>query len=347
LFERKIAMNILLLKEMILNNYVKVNKHPEHHLYIYNYTAKAQYDRIWNEITLMCRGLILDENDTIIARPFPKFFNLGEMELQELPSLPFEVYDKMDGSLGIMYWIDGIPFMASRGSFASEQSDKANEMLHGKYRASWSLLDTSKTYIFEIIYPENRIVLDYGDREELVLLAIIDTQTGKEFPLEDTGFPIVERYDGIKDLHLLKVENEDNKEGFIIKFANDFRIKIKFEEYLRLHRIVTQVSTLNIWEYMMTNQSMEELLERVPDEFFEWVKKTKNDLENQFVAIENQCKQDFKILDSVKETALYYQKCAYPAVLFFMLKDRDYTPIIWKYIKPKFEKPYSNTEEIA
>ena len=39
-------MNTLLLKEMISNNYVKVNKHPEHDLFMYNYTAKAQYDRV-------------------------------------------------------------------------------------------------------------------------------------------------------------------------------------------------------------------------------------------------------------------------------------------------------------
>lgn len=330
---------------MISNNYVRVNKHPEHDLYIYNYTQNAQFERIWNEVTLSCRGLILDGNDKIIARPFPKFFNLGEMENQVLPDSTFEVYDKMDGSLGILYWIQDIPFMASRGSFASEQSDKANEMLHGKYKNSWSFLDKSKTYLFEIIYPENRIVLDYGAAEELVLLATIDTQSGEEFPLEDIGFPIVEKYNGIKDILLLKELNTDNKEGFIIKYANNFRVKIKFEEYLRLHRIITQVSNVNIWEYLKTNQSLEEVLERVPDEFFDWVKQTKSDLENQYLAIENQCKNDFKVFESRKETALYFLTCQYSGVLFAMLDSRDYSEIIWKMIRPKFEKPFNKGEE--
>ncbi|CAI2769090.1 T4 RnlA family RNA ligase [Flavobacterium collinsii] len=338
-------MNTTLLKEMLSKNYVKVNKHPKHDLYIYNYTQNAQFEKVWNEVTLACRGLILDENDNVVARPFLKFFNLGEMENQVLPDCTFEVYDKMDGSLGILYWIDDIPFMASRGSFSSDQSDKANEMLHGKYRNSWSLLDKAKTYLFEIIYPENRIVLDYGAAEELVLLAVIDTQSGEEFPLEDIGFPVVEKFDGIKDILILREMEVDNKEGFIIKYANDFRVKIKFEEYLRLHRIITQVSNLNIWEYLKTNQSMEEILERVPDEFFDWVKQTKSDLENQYQIIENQCKADFKVLESRKETALYFQTCQYQGVLFAMLNNKDYSVIIWKMIRPIFEKPFNREEK--
>lgn len=330
---------------MISKNYVRVNKHPEHDLYIYNYTQNAQFERVWNEVTLACRGLILDQNDNIIARPFPKFFNLGEMENQLLPDAAFEVYDKMDGSLGILYWINDVPFMASRGSFASDQSDKANELLHGKYRNSWSLLDKTKTYLFEIIYPQNRIVLDYGVAEELVLLAIVDIKTGAEFPLENIGFPVVEKYHGIKDIMTLKGLDVNNKEGFIIKYANNFRVKIKFEEYLRLHRIVTQVSNVNIWEYLKTNQPMEEILERVPDEFFDWVKQTKGDLENQYSVIENQCKNDFKILESRKETALYFQTFQYSGVLFAMLDNRDYSEIIWKMIRPTFEKPFNKGEE--
>ncbi|MEO8240109.1 MAG: RNA ligase [Flavobacterium sp.] len=338
-------MNTALLKEMIAKNYVRVNKHPQHNLYIYNYTQNAQFERVWNEITLSCRGLILDQNGNVIARPFAKFFNLGEIENQILPETTFEVYDKMDGSLGILYWINDVPYMASRGSFSSEQSDKANEMLHGKYKKTWPLLDKNKTYIFEIIYPENRVVLDYGATEELVLLAIIDTQSGEEFSLEDIGFPIVERYNGIKDILVLKEMDIANKEGFIIKYADNFRVKIKFDEYLRLHRIITQVSNLNIWEYLKMNQSMEEILDRVPDEFFNWVKQTKSDLENKYAAIENQSKLDFKVLESRKATALYFQTCKYPGVLFAMLDKREYSEIIWKMIRPEFEKPFNKGEE--
>ena len=114
--------------------WIRVQKHPDHDLFIYNYTQAAQYARTWDEITLNCRGLILDNRMNTIARPFRKFFNLGEMENQIIPDEPFEVFEKLDGSLGIMYWIDGEAFIASRGSFASKQSAVANQMLHSKYK---------------------------------------------------------------------------------------------------------------------------------------------------------------------------------------------------------------------
>ncbi len=334
-----------LLFEMINLGFVIKNKHPTEELYIYNYTQKTQFDRVWNEITLACRGLILDEDYTIIARPFAKFFNLGEFEHQEIPNLKFDVFEKMDGSLGILYFHNNKPFIASRGSFNSDQSIKANELLHSKYANFLGKFDQTKTYLFEIIYPENRIVLDYGKEESLVLLAIIDTQTGAEFPLEDLGFPVVKKYDGINDINQLKALELSDKEGFVIQYSNNYRLKIKFSEYLRLHRIITQVSSINIWEYLKTEQPLDEILEKVPDEFFDWVKKTKNKLVSEFEAIETQSKKDFKILETQKETALYYLTCQYPTILFSMLKNRDYRPEIWKRIRPEFEKPFKNSEE--
>ncbi len=333
------------LLEMIDLGFVIKNKHPTLELYIYNYTQKTQFERNWNEITLTSRGLILDEDYNIIARPFAKFFNLGEYENQEIPNLKFDVFEKMDGSLGILYFYNNQPFMASRGSFNSEQSIKANELLNSKYANCLPNLDQSKTYLFEIIYPENRIILDYGKEESLVLLAIIDTQTGDEFPLEDLGFPVVKKYDGIDDIQKLKALELSDKEGFVIQYSNNYRLKIKFSEYLRLHRIITQVSSINIWEYLKTEQSLDEVLEKVPDEFFDWVKNTRNKLISEFEAIENQCKKDFKILETQKETALYYLTCQYPSVLFAMLNNKNYKPIVWKMIRPDFEKPFKNIEE--
>ncbi len=333
------------LLEMIESGFVIKNKHPTEDLYIYNYTQKTQFERVWNAVTLACRGLILDENYNIIARPFAKFFNLGEYENQEIPNLKFDVFEKMDGSLGILYFHNNQAFMASRGSFNSDQSIKANELLKSKYSDCLVNLDQSKTYLFEIIYPENRIVLDYGEEESLVLLAIIDTQTGNEFPLEDLGFPVVKKYDGIDDIQKLKALELTDKEGFVIQYSNIYRLKIKFSEYLRLHRIITQVSSINIWEYLKTEQSLDEVLEKVPDEFFDWVKNTQNNLVSQFEEIENQCKKDFKILETQKETAIYYMTCKHPSVLFSMMKNRDYKPIIWKMIRPDFEKPFKNVEE--
>ena len=327
---------------MIEEGYVNEQSHPTYDLHIYNYAPKTQYERVWNEVTLACRGLILDGKGNIVARPFTKFFNLGEIENQEIPNEPFEVFEKMDGSLGILYWGDNQAFIATRGSFMGEQAVRGSAILTEKYGEILRGVDKTKTYLFEIIYPSNRIVVNYGHIEDLVLLAIIDNATGADMPLQDIGFPMVKQYHGIKDIHTLKNLSEDNREGFVIKYKNGLRVKVKFEEYMRIHRIVTQVSNVNIWEYLSSNMPFDEILDRVPDEFYDWVKKVSVDLKNKYHMIENQCHTDFKTFDTRNEAALYFQSCAYPSVLFKMLDGKPYNDVIWKMLKPKFQKPFKN-----
>lgn len=338
-------INISLLNQMLLEGYVSVQKHPDAELYIYNYTANTQYVKLWNEITLACRGLILDNKMNIIARPFQKFFNLGEVDDINLPTSNFNVYEKMDGSLGILYWLNDKPCIATRGSFTSEQAIKGTEILHTKYQHVISKLEKTKTYLFEIVYPENRIVVDYGSIEDLVLLAIVDTQTGTNEQLQNIGFTLVNKYNGVKDIHILKQLEEDNKEGFVVEYENGFRVKVKFDEYLRLHKLFTMVSTITIWEHLMNELPFDELLDKVPDEFYTWVKETKNNLTQHFELIENECKQNFKTFDTDKETAIYFMSCNHPNVLFSMWKNRNYKTLIWKLIRPKFSKPFQNKEE--
>ena len=344
--------NWTLLKEMIDNGYVNVQKHPTHELFIYNYSPKAQYERVWNEVTLACRGLIMDAENRIVARPFTKFFNLGEMENQHIPNESFEVFEKLDGSLGILYWIDNQAFIATRGSFSGEQAVKATDILRSKYAHVLDILrgytHQNKTYLFEILYPENRIVVDYGEMEDIVLTAIIDTQTGENLPLMDVGFSMVKQYHGIKDISILKRLEEANREGFVIQYRSGLRYKIKFEEYLRIHRIVTQVSNINIWEYLAAEMPFDEMLDRVPDEFYDWVKATSTDLKAQFEAIEAECQADFKEnaekFEPRKAAAAYFLTCRYPSVLFKMLDKKPYADVIWKLIRPSFQKPFSKLE---
>ncbi|MBL0913777.1 MAG: hypothetical protein IBJ09_15530 [Bacteroidia bacterium] len=325
--------------------YLQIQKHPDAELYIYNYAPKTQYEGFWNEITLQCRGLILDAWGNPVARPFAKFFNLGERPDEVLPDEPFEVLDKLDGSLGILYRLDGKPYIASRGSFTSEQAQEATRLLYEKYADAIPLLQEGFTYLFEIIYPENRIVVNYGTERALHLLAVIETATGTEHEPQDIGFPLAEKFHGIRDIATLKERSTENREGFVIRFRNGFRVKVKFEEYLRLHRIVTGVSNLSIWEMLRDGMPQEELLEHVPDEFYRWVKETIQMLQKQYTEIEIQSRSDFRILNTRKETALYFQTCKYPSVLFYMLDQKNYAPVIWKMIRPAYRKAWLRDEQ--
>lgn len=333
-----------LLDRMVKEKYVSVQKHPTEELFIYNYSPRAQYDRLWNEATMSARGLILDAEYNIVARPFRKFFNIEEHEAHEMPNLPFNVFDKLDGSLGILYWVNGMPFIATRGSFESPQAIIGTQILYDRYLSLCQMiLPNQQTFLFEIIYPDNRIVIDYGKKEDLILLAVLDNATGKDIHIPDIGFPIVKRYDGVKDYRQLKQRNEDNKEGFVIKFENGFRIKIKYEEYVRLHRIVTNVSNRVIWEHLRDKQPLDEMLDRVPDEFYNWVKDTSTQLQSEFDDLFQWAQDIFDTASasqSRKEYALWATSQKYPSLLFGLLDKRDISPLIWKIIKPSYSRPF-------
>jgi len=172
----------------------------------------------------------------------------------------------------------------------------------------------------------------------------MDTATGNDVPIEHVGFPIVKCYDGINNLEELKTLDDDNKEGFVVKFKNGFRVKMKFAEYCRLHKIITGVSNIAIWEYMSQGNPFDELLEKVPDEFYNWVKGIQNELQTKFSIIEDEAKKSFVRLETRKESALYFQTQKNPSVLFAMLDNKPYDKIIWKQIRPKYSKPFKNDD---
>lgn len=205
----------------------------------------------------------------------------------------------------------------------------------------------------------NRIVVDYGDTEDLVLLGVIDTKTGKEESYGDMvntysdEFTIVKRYDELSNVDVRELRNleEDNKEGFVIKFSSDFRMKIKFEEYCRLHSIVTNVSNKTIWEYLKDNRSFEELLTRVPDEFYSWVEKTKKELEEAYKNIElesvrfmSEAMSDMILKGETtkKDFALRVKNHKYSGIIFRMYEKKEYSYIIWKMIKPEYGRPFKD-----
>ena len=322
--------------------------HPTLPLTIWNYSEKVQYENLWDEVTLMCRGLVTDHTGDIVATPFQKFFNIEEGKCT--PTAKCEVYEKMDGSLGIVFWFQGQWVVATRGSFTSDQAIKAREILK-KYNTD--IMFRHLTFCFEIIYPENRIVLDYGDDEKLVLLGTFD-KNGKEMDVDmwsQWGFDVVKKYDGIKDFNQLKSMIKDDQEGFVVKFSNGDRIKVKGVEYLRLHKIMTNVTTTGIWEYLKNGEDVMELLKDVPDEFYKKIQNYVKDLRYSYFQISEDAGKKFDYMmygkyndkepiTDRKEFAEWVstQPKHLSGILFRMLDKKDYSEIIWNLIRPEFKK---------
>lgn len=341
------------------NNLIMANKHPEYDIWILNYSPKVQAKKFWDDYTLSCRGLVIDTEGNILARPFQKFKNLEEYDSSEIDmSKKFEIFEKMDGSLIILFYYE--PKMtwvlASRGSFISEQMLEAQKMFDVSI---FDKLNIACTYLFEILYPENRIVIDYGNRRELVLLARIETKFGIEYSYEDLVnhyskyFSIVKKYDlTINNLSDLKKLEENNKEGFVVRFEDGLRVKVKFSEYVRLHGILTNVSNLVVWEHLKNNYNFDALLDRVPDEFYKWLMKTVDVLQSQFNEIERQALKEYMMIYHVnkiterKDFAVQAVKSDNRSILFKLYDKKPYNEIIWKMIRPVYSKPFKDGLEI-
>ncbi len=342
-------INLDKFNKLVEEKYLTVQKHNTADLLIWNYSQRCQFDRYWTKETLMARGLITDNLGNIKARPFEKFFNYEEHTGKDskLPALPleeFEVTDKLDGSLGILYFIGDTPYIATRGSFNSDQAIKGTQILHNKYTNV--KFNSNYTYLFEILYPENRIVVDYGTLEDIVLIGMIHTETGKEVSFRDYAdiLPVVNKFEEKNDITKLTSIPKQNAEGFVIRFKSGIRVKMKYAEYVRLHRLVTGVNAKTIWELLKNNQPFDELMERVPDEFYNWIKDKKKDLSKKYNEIEKISKYALKQVKSLKtrrEQALFLKEYSkYPGVVFKMLDERPYEEIIWKMIRPRADKPW-------
>jgi RNA ligase len=274
-----------LLDEMIREGYIRERRSPDGDLTLLNYTEKAQFDRVWNAATMNSRGLIFKTvfPHEIVARPFFKFFNYGEgldFSLEE----PVVVTDKVDGSLGILYKdSSGMNQIATRGSFESDQALHASHVLNTKYagfepKEGW-------TYLFEIVYPENRIVVDYGDTDDLILLGAVHIESGSVLGPDvflDWPGPHTEVF-GYRNLReALSAPLRPGKEGLVVRSVmDDAMVKIKQEDYVSLHRVVTGLNEREIWrrardldlsyDYLSGDDFASQVINEIPDELHDWV----------------------------------------------------------------------------
>jgi len=101
----------------------------------------------------------------------------------DVPDLPLEVTEKLDGSLIVIWFHHGRWNISTRGSFDSPQAQWAQEWC--QHNVLQSSLRTNVTYLAEAVYPENRIVVNYPE-QGLFLLSAYNRETGEEPMSHDT-----------------------------------------------------------------------------------------------------------------------------------------------------------------
>ncbi|GIE83928.1 RNA ligase [Actinoplanes regularis] len=337
------------LTSAVENGLIRTQRHPRLPFTIYNYTEACQYSGAWSPVTLACRGLIVDGSGKVVARPLSKFFNHTESQAPVLdPVAKVTVTDKADGSLGILYH-DGSGFaVATRGSFASEQAVHATEILRTRY-ASF-VPPEGLTVLVEIIYPDNRIVVDYQGLDDLVLLGAVEIATGRSHgpsAVPDWPGPVVETFGYATLAEALAASPRDGKEGLVVHFTEaDQRVKIKYADYVRLHRLVTGLTPRTVWDLLAHGESLDALLEPLPDEFHVWARGIAAELtaavDARAAAIETAYAEIIAGLPagfSRKEFALAAVRGPYRAELFQRLDGHDYRPGLWQRVRPSGDKP--------
>lgn len=346
-----------LLAEMVEQKMITIRTHDGHPLSIYNYSDLAQYANLWNEVTMNCRGLIVNqETGEILARPWKKFFNLGDAKA---PHIGFddlvEVTDKMDGSLGILYVHDDKPSISTRGSFHSTQAGWATKQIR-KIAEYLNLSAASKyTFLFEIIYPTNRIVVDYGKFEGLVLLGCVDIETGWAYGpeaaaalLEWSGIITeVMPYKSINDV--LAADDRENTEGYVIRRGSHM-VKWKRPDYVELHRLISNLSEKSVWSGLAGRKTVEQLIEGLPDEFHGFVRETSAKLLDAFEARVDVIYNKYALYTNTifdwdgekftmdrKAFAMGVKNDPDKAYMFAVLDGKAIAPMIWQELKPKGE----------
>jgi RNA ligase len=242
-------------------------------LRLYVYTSRCVYETAWDFFTTAARGLILDTvSRRVVATPFPKFFNLGE-HAQAIPDLPFETFEKLDGSLIIIFHHAGRWRAATKGAFDSNQAKWAQARLD---EADLCSLVPGTTYLAEATYPENRIVVRY-DEPALVLLAAYG-EDGMELDFDTVreaagppGWRVAERHGfaSIAELLHRAASLPRTREGFVMRFDNGLRLKVKGSEYRRIHAAISGVTPLALWEAIAAGDDMQTIRRDLPEEFWD------------------------------------------------------------------------------
>ena len=250
-------------------NEVQINQYGD--LVLIRYGLHEMGKGMWedeNSPLREARSLVFNlRTEEMVLTPFRKFFNLNEVwetstevvEVKIKYCKIFEVSEKMDGSMQSYRWYNGE--IIGSGSMAldpknSFRLEEGLEMLTENHKRMLEDFPTV-TFIFEYISEKDKHVVpyDYSKKKGLYLIGARSVIDGEEYSynvIKDIsscyGIPCCKtyQYNTLSEVleHLNKMTVRDG-EGFVLNI-DGFKLKLKCEDYLQLHRLDDKLSSPNV-----------------------------------------------------------------------------------------------------
>ena len=243
------------------------------------------YDGFYRE----CRSIVIDVIlEALVIVPYDKFFNLNEGEETSFESVMkrineakvVEISNKLDGSMQCASFYNGRIVMAGSQAIDPECSWRLKDGLRmlddDPNYGSLIRWNADKTFIFEFISLDDAHVVNYTKEQEgLYLIGVRDNKTGETYSYrevlkiaESYGIKTTELFD--KTLEQIVTELDDVKsneaEGFVLNI-DGFRVKIKYNDYCGIHRILSSISSINLIIKNIADDTFDDLISKVPDAY--------------------------------------------------------------------------------
>ena len=245
-----------------------------------------------------CRSLVINlELEEIVLSPFKKFRNLGECEENSLENIKrkidvaksIEITDKLDGSMQSARWYYNEVIMSGSQSLSLSDSWRLTDghnMLTSNLNYVTMLNHYSDcTFIFEYISLQDAHVVLYDKSQEgLYLIGIRSVIDGEQYSYKDVlkianeyGVKTTKLYDKTLDEVMSELDKykAHEKEGFVMNI-DGYMVKIKCDDYVNIHRILSNISSINLIIQKISEDQFDDLIAKVPLSYRDRVTKVAN-----------------------------------------------------------------------
>lgn len=283
----------------------------------------------------LCRGLILDAHSLKpLCVPLVKFWNAGEARALPIDWNSAKVFEKVDGTM-VKRWFS--PYTNNfeystryqlpcdiKSNIISDTGITWHQLIQRCLGELPLTLDQSpeETIVFEIMSPLNRVVVHQKDYRAALLARrnnfTLEEQDLSSHPLAPKVFHFNSTTEVIEFSKTLKgVEQE----GFVVVDKNFCRVKVKGEEYVRLHHLKdSSANSLKSLVLVIKNGEYEEVGNYFP-EYIPAMKKIGRVIEA-LVSQHEEAYEKYKTIPEQKDFALVIQslRLPNPGLLFAVRK---------------------------